>query len=67
MTLLPLSAPRIEDFVPPYPHADCTRRRAARYRRARNHGRRQWLLALGRELRAQLRLDPPTDYDDMPF
>jgi hypothetical protein len=58
----------LSDFVPPGPFwDDITRRRRRRHRVAFNHGVRRWLLALGREGRRQLRLDPPCDDSELPF
>lgn len=46
---------------------EITRRAAARTRREMNRERRAWLLAIGPEGRREARLDPPGDYDEMPF
>lgn len=46
---------------------EITGRAARRTRREMNRERRAWLLGLGRAGRREARLDPPGDYDEMPF
>lgn len=48
-------------------YAHVTRRAAARARRDWNAERRAWLLSLGPQRRREVRLDPPCDYDEIPF
>lgn len=46
---------------------ELTRRRQRRQRVAWNRAVRLWRLGLGRERRLALRIDPPCDYDELPF
>ena len=60
--------PELADFTPRWPGPDATRTALRRHRIAFNRGCREWLLAIGRERRRQMRLNPPVDYDcDLPF